>query len=185
MKLNQNYDYYFQTAKLVTNLVEVSQEFSYIYEPIENPSNSEIFNYFEFDTKRNIYIPTTDSSVVSGKTYYGQYVDLDENGEPVITEKETVTKLEISFKYKVVDPSDQSKIMVLENVWGKKQGLIIKTDDNISPKKYVPNTPEKMTDRILIDNKFYTVSEIYKELKNTSNTMFSNPEFTTYLLIEG
>lgn len=179
MILNKNYDYTFLRAILKTNIEESVEEYIYTYVLVDEPNENELDQYFEVIDEE--FIETEDIEIDEFKLYYKKEISLTDDWEPETTIITYKTPVDIEFNYTEVDPNDQEKLLVIDGIWGKSGSLIIKTFDNISPKQYSEESKEKMSDRVLIEDKFYTIEQVYTEINK--NTMLNGADYTTYLLL--
>ena len=102
---------------------------------------------------------------------------VDEFGEAIIKKDKRKTKVFISFKYNMVDQASIDKNQYISNIWNQDATFTIKTYDGINP---------QMTDRIIIEDKCYSITNIYKDFDDSTASMLDNGGFyVTYIGLKG
>lgn len=104
-------------------------------------------------------------------------VEVDAFGEAVTTKDKRKTKIFVSFKYNMVDQASIDKNQYISNIWNQDAIFTIKTYDGINP---------QMTDRIIIEDKCYSITNIYKDFDDSTASMLNNGGFyVTYIGLKG
>ena len=105
-------------------------------------------------------------------------IDVDDaTGEPLTKEVSKSYKIFVPFKYNLVNQAQLQKLQYISNVWNQDCTFTIKTYDNIDI---------SATDRIIINDKAYTIDNVYKDLNDSSASMFAFKGYCTiYIGLKG
>lgn len=104
-------------------------------------------------------------------------VVLDDLGEALTTNEKKKTLVFTSFRYNIVDQTVLEKNQYIRNVWNQDCTFTIKTSDNIEP---------AITDRIIINDKAYSITNIYKHFDDSTASMYDCKGFyVIYIGLKG
>lgn len=102
---------------------------------------------------------------------------IDEFGEAVVKKEKRKSKIYTTFRYNMVDQASIDKNQYISNIWTQDTTFTIKTYDPIDP---------VITDRIIINDKVYTIGNIYKDFDDSTASMFNDGGYyVTYLALKG
>lgn len=105
-------------------------------------------------------------------------IELDPETGEALTETEKKKSTVFSrFKYNLVDQTTLEKQRYLTNVWNQDCTFTIKTYDGIDP---------LITDRVIINDKAYTITNIYKDFDDSTASMYNDGGFyVIYIGLKG
>ena len=105
-------------------------------------------------------------------------IDVDDaTGEPLTKEVSKSYKIFVPFKYNLVNQAQLQKLQYISNIWNQDCTFTIKTYDSIDI---------SATDRIIINDKAYTIDNVYKDLNDSSASMFAFKGYCTiYIGLKG
>lgn len=105
-------------------------------------------------------------------------IDVDDaTGEPLTKEVSKSYKIFVPFKYNLVNQAQLQKLQYISNIWNQDCTFTIKTYDNIDISS---------TDRVIINDKAYTIDNVYKDLNDSSASMFAFKGYCTiYIGLKG
>ena len=104
-------------------------------------------------------------------------VKVDEFGEPETKKEKRKTKIYTTFRYNMVDQASIDKNQYISNIWNQDATFTIKTYDPIDP---------VITDRVIVKDKVYTITNIYKDFDDSTASMFNDGGYyVTYLGLKG
>ena len=102
---------------------------------------------------------------------------IDARGEAVVIKDKRKTKIYTTFRYNMVDQASIDKNQYISNIWNQDATFTIKTYDPIDP---------VITDRVIVQDKVYTITNIYKDFDDSTASMFNDGGYyVTYLGLKG